>query len=66
MGAQIRKLANPGIKKVGMAFSGMTCGGSQMRRSAVLAHKSMKVQNVCSAIFSIIIYLNRFDIMEVA
>jgi len=53
----MRKLAKPGIKKVGIIFSGMN-PGIQMLVSAVPAHRSMNVQKNLSEILSVITYRN--------
>ena len=58
-GAQIRKLAKPIIKKVGIIlkiFSFSTKGSIQISTSADPAHKSMAVQKILKVIFSIITY----------
>ena|SRR6185312_15776196 len=53
IGAQIRKLAKPIIKKVGMSFWGRSCS-NQIEVSALAAHKSINVQNTRRVIFSVI------------
>jgi hypothetical protein len=64
-GAQIRKLAKPGMKNVGMSLSG-SAFGNQIETSAVHAHRSMKVQNDLSANRSVIRYSNGRAAREVA
>jgi hypothetical protein len=64
-GAQMRKAAKPMMKKVGTNFTG-TEFSNQIFASAVLAQRSMKVQNTRSAIFSTITYINQFRESEVA
>lgn len=53
IGAQIKKLAKPIIKNVGISFSGTACS-AQIRVKAVHAHRSIIIQNTRRAIFSII------------
>ena len=53
----MRKLAKPGIKKVGISFSGRAFS-NHMVTSAVLPHSNMNVQNILSVIFSIITHYN--------
>jgi hypothetical protein len=53
MGAQVKKLAKPIIKKVGINCSG-TMVPPQISVSAELAHKIIAIQKIRSAIFSTI------------
>ncbi|MDO8742167.1 MAG: hypothetical protein Q7J45_01335 [bacterium] len=52
-GAQIRKLAKPKIKKVGISFSGITLP-IQMIVSADIAHDSIIAQNNLNVMYSVI------------
>ncbi len=57
IGAQIRKLAKPMIKKVGMIFTGIISPNHKDIRNE-LAQRSINVQNILSAMRSVIIYSN--------
>ncbi len=60
IGAQIKKLAKPIMKKVGMNLKKSASSPSKNQRamSAVDAHSNIAVQNILNVIFSIITLYN--------